>query len=326
MFPDMDPTNNIIYNNIKDRYNVEIIDTSFSENKDKVEYLIYSANGKQYLDYNCVRIFVTGENLVPEFNLCDYGIGFDHMAFGDRYFRLPIYFWELYRKDFDAILKDRSSLMGPSPEKRDFCGIVASNNLFADSMREDFFNALSQYKQVASGGRAFNNIGIPDGVPDKTEFLKNYKFSIAFENSSYPGYCTEKLMQAFAAGNVPIYWGDPTAVAQFNENAFINCCGLNIEQAVNKVKEIDNNDELYLRMLSEKPLVDESLREKSFEEFKEFLYHIFDQSPEEAKRIPAQGKMAVYNDAYRKLVRRDEMLRNNKVTMFVGKLLAKRKL
>ena len=36
--------------------------------------------------------------------------------------------------------------------------------------------------------------------------------------------------------------------------------------------------------------------------------------------------MAVYNDAYRKLVRRDEMLRNNKLTMLIGKILAKKKL
>ena len=193
-------------------------------------------------------------------------------------------------------------------------------------MREDFFNALSEYKHVASGGRAFNNIGMPDGVPDKTEFLKKYKFSIAYENSSYPGYCTEKLMQAFAAGNVPIYWGDPTAVEQFNEKAFINCCGLTIEEAVAKVKEVDENDELYLQMLAEKPLLDDALREKTMEEFREFIFNIFDQEPKAAKRIPAQGKMAVYNDAYRKLVRRDEMLRNNKVTMLIGKILAKRKL
>ena len=326
IYPDTNPTNNVIYNILKDRYNVEIIDTSIPENRGKVEYLIYSVNGKRYLDYNCVRIFVTGENLVPEFNLCDYAVGFEHMSFGDRFFRLPIYFWELYRKDFDALLQDRSALAGSNPEKRDFCGIVASNNYFADPMRENFFNELSRYKHVASGGRAFNNIGMPDGVPNKTEFLKNYKFSIAYENSGYPGYCTEKLMQAFAAGNVPIYWGDPTAVEQFNEKAFINCCGLTIDEAVAKVKEVDNDDQLYLQMLSEKPLLDDQLREKTMEEFKKFIYNIFDQTPEEAKRIPIQGKMAVYNDAYRKLVRRDEMLRNNKLTMLIGKILAKKKL
>ena len=218
------------------------------------------------------------------------------------------------------------AIAGADPEKRDFCGIVASNNTFADTTREDFFNALSKYKQVASGGRAYNNVGIPEGVPDKTEFLKNYKFSIAFENSSYPGYCTEKLMQAFAAGNVPIYWGDATAVEQFNEKAFINCCGLSLEEAVARVKEVDNDDKLYLDMLREKPLLDDRLREKTMEEFQKFLFNIFDADPEEARRIPLRGKMAVHYVNYRKLVKRDEMLRNNKVTMLIGKILAKRKM
>lgn len=326
LYPDQDPKNNVIYNLIKDRYNVEIIDTTVPANRDKVEYLIYSACGRRFLDYNCVRIFVTGENLTPEFNLCDYGIGFDHITFEDRFFRLPIYFWELYKKDFDALLQNRMSLAGPSPEKREFCGIVASNNTFADPTRENFFEALSKYKHVASGGRAYNNIGMPDGVPDKTAFLKNYKFSIAFENSSYPGYCTEKLMQAFAAGNVPIYWGDPTAVEQFNEKAFINCCGLTLEEAVEKVKEVDNNHELYLKMLSENPLVDSNLKEKTMEEFQKFLFNIFDAEPDKAKRIPVRGKMAVYHNNYRKLIRRDEWLHNNKLTLLVGKLFAKKNL
>ena len=326
VYPDMNPTNNVIYNALKKRYNVEIIDTSVPENRDKVEYLIYSASGKKFLDYKCVRIFITGENLAPNFNLCDYAIGFEHMSFGDRFFRLPIYFWEQYKKDYDNMLKDRLSLGGPAPEKREFCGIVASNNGFADPMRENFFNALSGYKTVDSGGRAYNNIGLPEGVPDKNEFLKKYKFSIAYENSSYPGYCTEKLMQAFAAGNVPIYWGDSTAVQEFNEKAFINCCGLTPEQAVEKVKEYDNDDERYLNMLREKTLLDDKLRERTLKEFEDFLYNIFDKTPEEARQIPTRGKMMVYYEDYKKLVKRDEMLRNNKVTLLIGKILAKRKL
>lgn len=41
IYPDTNPTNNVIYNILKERYNVEIIDTSIPENRDKVEYLFY---------------------------------------------------------------------------------------------------------------------------------------------------------------------------------------------------------------------------------------------------------------------------------------------
>ena len=47
IYPDTNPTNNVIYNILKERYNAEIIDTSIPENRDKVEYLIYSVNGKK---------------------------------------------------------------------------------------------------------------------------------------------------------------------------------------------------------------------------------------------------------------------------------------
>lgn len=51
-------------------------------------------------------------------------------------------------------------------------------------------DALSQYKLVDSGGRHRNNVG--GLVKDKYEFDLSYKFSIAFENSSYQEYLTEK--------------------------------------------------------------------------------------------------------------------------------------
>ena len=34
--PDFEPTDNIIYNLLKERYNVEILDTNLNENKDRI--------------------------------------------------------------------------------------------------------------------------------------------------------------------------------------------------------------------------------------------------------------------------------------------------
>ena len=71
-------------------------------------------------------------------------------------------------------------------------------------MRDNFFEALCAYKNVDFRGKWKNNIGT--SVNDKIEWLKSYKFNICFENSSYPGYLTEKLFDAFMGGCVPIYW------------------------------------------------------------------------------------------------------------------------
>lgn len=68
-----DPENNFIVDILKERYDVEI-----SENP---EYLFFESKSKGFLDYNCIRIFYTPENLVPDFNICDYAMGFNYIDF-----------------------------------------------------------------------------------------------------------------------------------------------------------------------------------------------------------------------------------------------------
>ena len=73
-----------------------------------------------------------------------------------------------------------------------------------------------------------NNMPGIDPVPGqidwkaKVEFLRAYKFVVAFENSSAPGYNTEKLTHAIEADAMPIYWGDPEIGRSFNTGRFIN--------------------------------------------------------------------------------------------------------
>lgn len=42
---------------------------------------------------------------------------------------------------------------------------------------------------------------------DKLESLRQYNFCLCFENGSYPGYVTEKIIDCFVAGTIPIYVG-----------------------------------------------------------------------------------------------------------------------
>lgn len=321
---DFDPCNNVIFRLLNEKYDVEVVDVKNVENRNRIQYLFFSAFGNNYLEYKCIRIFVTGENLCPNFNLCDYAIGFEYMELEDRYIRFPIYLWDQYSKDYDLILKDRKELYGNVPEKREFCGMVVSNNLFADPMRENLFKAICEYKKVDSGGSAFNNIGQPNGVKDKNEFLSHYKFSIASENSSYSGYCTEKLMQAFAAGNVPIYWGDRRASEVFNKDAFIDCTGLTVEQAVEKVKAVDGDDEIYLNMLNSNILVNSKHKEDYENKLRLWLNNIIEQDYEKAKRVPPYGKMAVYEQNYRKKAKMEKMIKSHKkVYGFLKKVFIK---
>lgn len=42
---------------------------------------------------------------------------------------------------------------------------------------------------------------------DKLDTIRNYKFALCFENGQYPGYITEKIIDCFVAGVIPIYRG-----------------------------------------------------------------------------------------------------------------------
>jgi hypothetical protein len=95
-----------------------------------------------------------------------------------------------------------------------------------------------------------NNVG--GRVPNKLEFIRKFKFTIAFENFSYPGYTTEKLTEPMVMQSLPIYWGNPLVHYDFNPRSFINWHDYgNDEAVIERIIELDRNDDLYLEYLGE---------------------------------------------------------------------------
>ncbi|GAB9476516.1 hypothetical protein Gpo141_00013580 [Globisporangium polare] len=82
---------------------------------------------------------------------------------------------------------------------------------------------------------------------------RKYKFVIAFENAQQPGYVTEKIVNVFLAGSIPIYLGHSRSVAQlFNPRSFIDCGRFaTLRKCAERVMEVHQSTELYERMLNE---------------------------------------------------------------------------
>lgn len=284
------PEDNFIINTLRKFFEVELSDTP--------DFLIYSVESKDYLDYDCVRIFFTPENLVPDFNICDYAIGFHYLDFEDRYIRFPLYLvdsfkaytGDSYGSDLQLAKQKHENAQAALAQKDDFCAFVYSNGKAAQC-REKIFKVLSQYKRVNSGGKHMNNVGGP--VESKLEFQKKHKFVIAFENTSTPGYTTEKIVHAYAAQAVPVYWGNPEITKEFNPASFINCHDFGLtelgeEDAINaiadRVKALDQDSSAYLETLSTPAFADQEYVDRKQKEFEEFLAHIFSQAREAAYR------------------------------------------
>ncbi len=277
------------------------------ELSDRPDYLVlfpYFQN--HYLNYDCVRISCTEENVTPDFNLVDYAIGFDYMEYADRYYRYPL--WMDYKTDLE-LAKVKHLEIPENFADRKFCNFLYSNADGAKE-REMFFNLLSGYRSVDSGGKFLNNIN--ERVENKLEFQEGYNFSIAFENASSPGYTTEKILQAFAAKTIPIYWGDPMIGNEFNEKAFINCHKYgSFEEVVEVVREIDQNEELMLKYLKEPTFTEKQLEniDKLARGLEQFLLHIFEQPYESAFRRNRGYWGKLYEEEQRFLLL--EMRKNN---------------
>ncbi|MDR0413637.1 MAG: glycosyltransferase, partial [Dysgonamonadaceae bacterium] len=272
-----DCRDNFILSALKERYRIVL-------EPETPDYLFYSLFGTEHFRYkNAVKIYFTGENDVPDFNLCDYGIGSSLLSFDDRYFRLPCYATSPdYGKLFAVRTEDKASLL-----QRKFCNFVYSNVQASDPIREKFYHLLSRYKPIDSGGKHLNNTGKP--VVCKMRFIKEYKFTIAFENSSLPGYTTEKLIDPMLAESLPVYWGNPAAGADFNTKSFINLMDYaSIDDAIEEIIYLDNNDAAYLDKLSQ-PWIEEAKRTDFSRGLSAFLARIVEQPLPEAKRTTDFG-------------------------------------
>lgn len=210
----------------------EVIEFVIDEDPD---FLFYSNFGKSHRKYKRpIKIYFTGENRRPNPFECDYAVGFDY---SDRswIFRWPLY--NLYPQD-----------PADPQEKNLFCCALVSNE--GNPLRLEFLRLLNEQKKVDSGGLIMNNIG--RRVQNKAEFISRYKFCLAIENSSFPGYCTEKLFEAKMAGCIPIYWGDPLVARDFNPYCFIDLSRYpSMRACITDIIAIDNDPGRYKKMVAE---------------------------------------------------------------------------
>ena len=220
------------------------------------------------------KIHYTGENTEPvKGDDVFLNLGYKHVDDADSgYVRLPLWMLEIdwFNADLEKIRNPKPlplhTVMSVDPAvidgKSKFCSFVVTNP--RNTMRNNSFHWLSSYKHVDSAGRLFNNIGDAifaglgggGGELKKHEFLKKYRFSLTYENEMSPGYTTEKILHAKAAGCVPIYWGDSLVGSDFDDAGFINANSITTkEELINVVKAIDENPEKW-RVMAMTPALD----------------------------------------------------------------------
>lgn len=126
-------------------------------------------------------------------------------------------------------------------EKNKNISIISSDKKYTEGhiLRHE---VISRFRsKIDVYGRGYNPIDF------KIDGIKDYRFSIVIENCKRDYWFTEKLIDCFVTGTIPIYWGCPSIGDFFNTN------GMLIFDNIDDLELILNqcNEELYYSKLDE---------------------------------------------------------------------------
>tara|TARA_R100000152_G_C6778201_1_gene208697 strand:- start:359 stop:1165 length:807 start_codon:yes stop_codon:yes gene_type:complete len=139
-------------------------------------------------------------------------------------------------------------------EKSKMISMISSNKTMCEGhrLRLEWVDRIGD--QLDLYGRGFNEIA------DKEEGLCDYMFSVAIENGQYETYFTEKLLDCFATGTIPVYLGAPDIGDHFNKDGIIDL-----------TDEFDVSEEIYYNKMD---AIKENLEKaKSMEVLEDFIWN-----------------------------------------------------
>lgn len=148
-------------------------------------------------------------------------------------------------------------------KKTKHISMISSNKNMCEghSKRLEWIDKLKN--KVDLYGRGFNEILL------KEEGLCDYMFSVAIENGQYSTYFTEKILDCFATGTVPIYLGAPDIGDHFNMDGIIDLEKINIDKLTpddyyNRIDAIQDNLERCMKMEILEDFIWENYLEKQY--------------------------------------------------------------
>jgi len=132
--------------------------------------------------------------------------------------------------------------------KTKMISMITSNKRMTPQQNFRVEFAKSNLHNIDVFGREFNDI------KEKEFGLNDYMFSVCIENDTYDTYFTEKILDCFATGTIPIYKGTNKISNYFDSNGIIFIDDFSLESL---------SKELYLSKIT--------YIEKNFNEVKNFL-------------------------------------------------------
>lgn len=135
------------------------------------------------------------------------------------------------------------------------------NYLQGHNLRHEIANKFGEYLDIMGSGKT----GIHT---KKIESCRDYAFSVVIENCSEGFYFTEKIIDCFLSGVIPIYWGSPNIDKFFNIDGFFTFNDLN---SLNNIIK-DHKALMDFYYLKEKEIKDNYQRALQYKIGEDYLY------------------------------------------------------
>jgi hypothetical protein len=144
-------------------------------------------------------------------------------------------YWKIRRSFLRQIAAKVKDIILSRPQR--ISQVYATDQLHDERLAAIYF--FGQFNNFRLYGRDWNNINIlpndwvnklekiicdlsPAPCENKIDTISNFKYCLCYENLRYPGYITEKIIDAFVAGVVPIYLGASDVEKYIPSNCFID--------------------------------------------------------------------------------------------------------
>ena len=185
----------------------------------KKKMFYYGENLDRYAPYNDDQLLYETFDLVVGFKSSN-----GHIRFPLWLIYYPYYNYnandnilKYVQAEYDRNMQNEKTIFATHVARHDRSGI-----------RSFICDEVEKHGKVIYPGDFRNNtdkIGLSS--KHKIECISPSKFNICPENSSFEGYCTEKIFQAFEGGTIPLYWGvDLPEPGIIHTNKYCFCRGV----------------------------------------------------------------------------------------------------
>lgn len=196
------------------------------------------------------KINFVGEPSLPQYS--KYDIVLTSINNINNIVDLPLSVSYIHCNNFWPFLFNRPKITS-IPKK--FCIFIVSNPKC--EMRNNLFKIINKYKKIDSMGSYCNNIGYQIQYPywsqEYFNIIGQYKFIICCENTKMETYSTEKIVNPYLSGTIPIYWGSENIKNIFNIETMLfleDETEKSITKLLKNVIDIDNDEQKYLEFIN----------------------------------------------------------------------------